>query len=94
MELWRWVFKFSRTKSHTYLLNPRDSQRHPDRDQLGRVCHLLPLPMNATIGTRPGLTGPHRGPRRSGGQTLVEFALVLPIFLLLLFGLLDAGRWF
>lgn len=32
-------------------------------------------------------------PEASGrGQTLVEFALVLPIFLLLLFGLLDVGR--
>ena len=26
------------------------------------------------------------------GQALVEFALVLPIFLLLLFGLIDVGR--
>ncbi len=32
--------------------------------------------------------------RRSGrGQTLVEFALVLPIFLVMLFGLFDAGRY-
>ncbi len=31
-------------------------------------------------------------PERDGGQTLVEFALVLPVFLLLLFGLLDVGR--
>lgn len=32
--------------------------------------------------------------RRSGaGQSLVEFALVLPIFLLLLFGLIDIGRF-
>lgn len=32
--------------------------------------------------------------RSSGtGQTLVEFALVLPVFLLLLFGLLDVGRY-
>jgi hypothetical protein len=30
---------------------------------------------------------------RSRGQALVEFALVLPIFLLLLFGLIDVGRY-
>jgi Flp pilus assembly protein TadG len=30
--------------------------------------------------------------RRSRAQTLVEFALVLPIFFLLLFGLIDVGR--
>lgn len=28
----------------------------------------------------------------AGGQSLVEFALVLPIFILLLFGLIDGGR--
>jgi Flp pilus assembly protein TadG len=35
-----------------------------------------------------------REPRRkpSRGQALVEFALVLPLFLLLLFGLVDVGR--
>jgi hypothetical protein len=34
------------------------------------------------------------GNRRYGtGQTLVEFALVLPIFVVMLFGLLDAGRY-
>ena len=27
------------------------------------------------------------------GQSLVEFALVIPVFLLILFGLLDAGRY-
>jgi hypothetical protein len=32
------------------------------------------------------------GRRRPAGQALVEFALVLPIFLLLLFGLIDGGR--
>ena len=30
--------------------------------------------------------------RRDTGQSLVEFALVIPIFLLVLFGLLDMGR--
>ncbi len=29
---------------------------------------------------------------REGGQTLVEFALILPVFLLVVFGLLDVGR--
>jgi Flp pilus assembly protein TadG len=31
--------------------------------------------------------------RRARGQSLVEFALVFPIFLLLLFGLIDIGRF-
>jgi Flp pilus assembly protein TadG len=29
---------------------------------------------------------------RSGGQTLVEFALVFPLFIAMLFGLIDVGR--
>lgn len=37
------------------------------------------------------------GRRRSGwrsvGQSLVEFALVLPVFVMLLFGIIDFGRW-
>jgi Flp pilus assembly protein TadG len=33
-----------------------------------------------------------RGASRSGGQALVEFALVIPIFLLVLVALFDAGR--
>ena len=31
--------------------------------------------------------------RPAGGQSLVEFALVFPVFLLLLFGLIDIGRF-
>ena len=41
--------------------------------------------------TRRG-TGP-RPDRRRRGQALVEFALVVPIFLLLLFGLIEVGRF-
>lgn len=37
------------------------------------------------------LTARERGRRR--GQGLVEFALVLPIFLLLIFGVIDGGRY-
>ncbi len=33
-----------------------------------------------------------RGRRRSAGQSLVEFALVLPVFILVLVGLFDLGR--
>jgi hypothetical protein len=36
-----------------------------------------------------GRTSP---PRPRNGQTLVEFALVLPIFLVMFFGLIDVGR--
>lgn len=32
-------------------------------------------------------------PSRSSGQSLVEFALVLPIFLLMIFGIIDLGRF-
>jgi Flp pilus assembly protein TadG len=35
--------------------------------------------------------GVHR-PHRPKGQALVEFALVVPVFILLLFGLIDVGR--
>lgn len=31
-------------------------------------------------------------PRRQGGQTLVEFALIFPLFIVMLFGILDLGR--
>lgn len=41
------------------------------------------------IGWLPGLKGTDRSSR---GQSLVEFALVIPIFFLMLFGLVDMGR--
>ena len=40
--------------------------------------------------SQPGIAGREGRPR---GQGLVEFALVLPIFLLLLFGVIDGGRY-
>lgn len=43
--------------------------------------------------TVASLTGPVPRAHPSRGQTLVEFALVLPVFLVMLFGLLDAGRY-
>lgn len=39
-----------------------------------------------------GLTARRRREDHSGGQTLVEFALVIPLVLLLLLGLFDLGR--
>ena len=39
-----------------------------------------------------GRIPPHQSPHRSRGQSLVEFALVLPIFMLLVFGIIDGGR--
>ena len=35
---------------------------------------------------------PHATRPRQRGQSLVEFALVLPVFMLLVFGILDGGR--
>jgi Flp pilus assembly protein TadG len=37
--------------------------------------------------------GPKPGVRRQGGQALIEFALVLPVFVVMLFGVVDAGRY-
>ncbi len=36
---------------------------------------------------------PARGGHLSHGQALVEFALVIPIFLFMLFGAIDVGRF-
>jgi len=40
-----------------------------------------------------GVVRPRRMPRSRGGQALVEFAVVLPLFLFCLIGALDAGLW-
>jgi hypothetical protein len=40
-----------------------------------------------------GVVRPRRAPRARGGQAVIEFALVLPLFLLGLIGALDAGLW-
>ena len=42
---------------------------------------------------RSRTTAQHSARRPARGQALVEFALVIPIFLLLIFGLLDMGRF-
>jgi hypothetical protein len=47
--------------------------------------------MSSAVESRPLRSGSRRG--RSAGQGLVEFALVLPVFLLILFGLIDVGRF-
>jgi Flp pilus assembly protein TadG len=39
-----------------------------------------------------GQSGSPAARRRRGGQTLVEFALLLPLFVLLLFAVVDGGR--
>ena len=36
---------------------------------------------------------PRRGEARASGQAMVEFALVAPIFFLLLFGIIEGGRF-
>jgi Flp pilus assembly protein TadG len=41
----------------------------------------------------PGIVAARGRRSRSRGQSLVEFALVLPVFLLMLFGLIDMGRY-
>src|ERR1700733_517642 len=40
-----------------------------------------------------GVVRPRRTSRRKRGQAMVEFALVLPLFLFCLVGALDAGLW-
>ena len=42
---------------------------------------------------RPAVKPSSQRNMRSGGQSLVEFALVFPVFLLLIFGLIDMGRF-
>jgi Flp pilus assembly protein TadG len=42
---------------------------------------------------RRTLRGPTLHPRRLRGQTLVEFALIAPIFIFLLIGIIEGGRF-
>jgi TadE-like protein len=44
-------------------------------------------------GDDEGVVRPRRAHRRRRGQAMVEFALVLPLFLFCLIGALDAGLW-
>jgi Flp pilus assembly protein TadG len=47
-----------------------------------------------TMRTRLQYLSRFRTPRANDGQSLVEFALVVPLFFLLIFGMLDFGRLF
>jgi Flp pilus assembly protein TadG len=53
-----------------------------------------PTTLNTT-GRHAAGPEPGRGTRvrHDGGQSLVEFSLILPVFVLLLFGLIDVGRF-
>jgi TadE-like protein len=53
------------------------------------------MAMRAAVRTRPEAPASEaasRRPRRSRGQSLVEFSLVLPVFLLMVFAIIDMGR--
>jgi Flp pilus assembly protein TadG len=52
-------------------------------------------PITNTVGPRPALPHKRRRFRLNRGEGLVEFAVVLPLFFLLMFGILDMGHlWF
>ena len=48
---------------------------------------VVPRPPRARAGSPPA-----RGSRREAGQELVEFALILPLLLLLFLGIIEFGR--
>ena len=56
---------------------------------LGRVAVGLPRG-----GSHEATAQSVTGPRRDSGATAVEFALVAPILLLLVFGIIEYGLWF
>ena len=45
-----------------------------------------------TVAPRPENSRSHRSSRLSRGEGLVEFAVVLPLFFLLMFGIIDMGH--
>ena len=64
-----------------------DQQDRPDAEHDGRECYASV----STTGHGDPLMSRYAS-RRARGQSLVEFALVLPIFLLIVFGIIDGGR--
>lgn len=50
------------------------------------------MTQSTTRGIRPGLRLGRRRDRGEGGQAVLEFAMILPLILLLIFGLVDFGR--
>jgi len=68
---------------------------------MSRIERATRIPIRTTVDCQPGLPGSsepqQRARRRVGtrsrreGQSLVEFAVVLPVFLLILAGILDFG---
>src|SRR4029079_1583330 len=61
--------------------------RHLDDHQPGHLQHRPAPPVRTA-----GMDRTRSGQQRSRGQGLVEFALVLPVFMVILIGMVDLGR--
>ncbi len=96
--VWLWDFgdgtplSNAQNPQHTYANKNAFYTVRPDRHQLGRPGQHHPHGAPVIAQMRRRGREPGRGRRRHRGQALVEFALVLPIFVLILFGLIDVGR--